>query len=240
MKKIFLVVFLVIVMFFSGCGSNHPSNIIVDPEFNPNDVSRILVTPVISLISDNADRNRLSERMTQKMLWKRLSRISDYKFFSPQRFSFALRKVKKPVQFDEIKKGWVESKTIDAELLKLINDYVDADLFLIPEVYLWNKDEADYRESSAASLTEVGVSIYLVNPDSGKILWEATDQNFMEAMRTEGERVMVRGKGGFDRRIKGISPTGSNVYEAPPFEDVLVKVLGALIEVFPSRSIVGK
>src|SRR6056297_2306396 len=148
------------------------------------------------------------------MLWKRLARISDYKFFSPQRFSFALRKVKKPVQFDEIEKGWIENKKIDAELLKSINDYVDADLFLIPEVYLWNKDEADYRESSAASLTEVGISLYLVDPDSGKIIWEATDQNYMEAMRTEGERVLVRGKGGFDRRIKGISATGRNVYGA--------------------------
>jgi hypothetical protein len=240
MKKNIVAVLLIAVVFFSGCGSSHPSSIIVDPEFNPNDVTRILVTPVISCVSDADDRDRISERTTQRILWENLARMSDHVFLSQQSFYFALSKAKKTDEIKKFKTDWLKGKKADAELLKLIGKYLDIDMILVPEIYLWHKDQADYREQGASSVTQVGMTIYLVNPVSGKILWEASDQNYLEAMRTEGDRVLVQGTGGFDRRIEGISETGRDMYGAPPFEDVLTKVVGVLVRAFPSRSTVGK
>ena len=60
---------------------------------------------------------------------------------------------------------------------------------MIPEaagqsvLYLWNKDEADYRESATSSVTQVGATLALVEMGTGKILWEASDENFREAIR---------------------------------------------------------
>ncbi len=240
MKKTVLAVLFIIFCFFSGCRSNHPSSIIVDPEFNPNNIARILVTPVISSISDADDRHRMSEQTTQRILWEHLSRISEYVFLSPQSFSFALAKANKTSEVKKFKKDWIEGKGADPELLKSLDKYVNIDVILVPEIYLWHKDEADYREYGASSVTQVGMRISLVSPLSGKVLWEATDQNYLESIRTEGERVLVKGAGGFDKRIEGISETGRDIYSAPPFENVLVKVVGALVTAFPSHSMVRK
>ncbi|MCD6379993.1 hypothetical protein J7M07_06065 [bacterium] len=240
MEKNVVAALLIVVVFFFGCGITHPSSVIVDPEFNPNAVTRILVTPVISCVSETDDRDRLSELTTQRVLWENLNRMSDYVFLSQQNFYFALSKAKKTAEIKKFKRDWLEGKKAGAELLKLIGKYVDVDAILVPEIYLWHKDEADYREQGASSVTQVGMTIYLVNPLSGKILWEATDQDYLEAMRTEGDRVLVQGAGGFDRRIAGISETGVDMYGAPPFENVLTKVVGTLVKAFPFRSTVGK
>jgi branched-subunit amino acid transport protein AzlD len=240
MKKTVLVVLFIIIGFFSGCRSNHPSSIIIDPEFNPNNITRILVTPVVSSISDGDDRHRMSEQTTQRVLWEHLSRMSDYVLISPQSFSFALVKANKTNEVKKFKNDWIEGKGADPELLKSLDKYLDIDVILIPEIYLWHKDEADYREYGASSVTQVGMRISLVSPLSGKILWEATDQNYLESLRTEGKRVLVQGAGGYDKRIEGISETGRDIYSAPPFENVLVKVVGAIMTAFPSRSMVRK
>jgi len=240
MKKTILTALLFIVVYISGCGSNHPSSIVVDPEFNPSSVTRILVTPVVSCVSNVDDRERLSERVTQRILWEHLNKISSYVFLSQQRFYFALAKAEKTDEIKKFKRDWLEKKETDIELLKLLGECDDIDMILVPEIYLWNKDEADYREQSAASVTQVGMTISLINPVSGKVLWEATDQNHLEALRTEGDRVLVQGAGGYDRRIEGVSAMGGDMYGAPPFEDVLVKVVGVLVRAFPSRSMVGK
>jgi hypothetical protein len=112
---------------------------------------------------------------------------------------------------------------------------LNVDLLLVPVVYLWYKDEADYRESATASVTQVGITVSLVELGVGRVLWEATDENYKEAVRTEGERVQSS-TGGIDRRISGTTATGKDMYAAPPFEDVVVLVLQSIIDAIPERA----
>ena len=110
------------------------------------------------------------------------------------------------------------------------------DMLLIPSVYLWWKDETDYRELNTASSTQVGATLTLVDFKTGEIMWEATDENYKEAVRSQGDRVQVS-TAGMHRRVAGVSETGSDMYAAPPYEDVAVLVLQVLVDEIPSRGI---
>jgi hypothetical protein len=79
-----------------------------------------------------------------------------------------------------------------------------------------------------------GATLTLVDFASGRIVWEGTDENYKEAVRTEGNRVQVDG-GGFVRRVSGVTTTGRDMYAAPPFEDVALLVLQVLVEAVPQR-----
>jgi hypothetical protein len=70
-------------------------------------------------------------------------------------------------------------------------------------------------------------------------MWEATDENYKEAVRTEGGRVRVE-SGGIHRRVSGVTVTGRDMYAAPPFEDVAAMVLEVLVGSMPERSAVRK
>ena len=65
-------------------------------------------------------------------------------------------------------------------------------------------------------------------------MWEATDENYKESVRTEGNRVQAA-SGGINRRISGTSVTGKDIYGAPPFEDVTVLVVSALVSAIPEK-----
>ncbi len=237
MKRAVFIFLLFTAVAFLGCGAKHPRSIEVDPEFNPNNVGRILVAPVLSSIPEGLDPYRRSEVLTAEILWKRLSARDDYVFISPREFRLALIKEGKTEEdFKKFKEDWTEDRGAEVEIMRLLDKTLDIDMVLIPEVYLWYKDEADYRETSAVSATQVGVTISLVNPLSGKVLWEATDENYQEAVRTEGDRVM----GGsllYDRRIRGVTQTGKDMYSAPPYEDVAIKVIGSIVDAIPTHSL---
>jgi len=237
MKRAVFVFSLFLVAAFLGCGAKHPRSIEVDPEFNPNNVGRILVAPVLSSIPEGLDPYRRSEVLTADILWKHLSARNDYVFISPREFRLALIKEGKTEEdFKKFKEDWTDDHKADVEILRLLDKNLDMDLVLIPEVYLWHKDEADYRETSTASATQVGATISLVNPLSGKVLWEATDENYQEAVRTEGDRVMG-GSVIYDRRIRGVTQTGKDMYAAPPFDEVALKVIGSLVGAIPTHSL---
>ncbi|MBD3179042.1 MAG: hypothetical protein GF417_05285 [Candidatus Latescibacteria bacterium] len=237
MKKITVLSVAAFLIIVQSCGVKHPSSIKVDPEFEPNDVRRVLVAPVISSVPKGSDPRRQSEILTRRILWENLTARDDYIFISPQQFMITLNREAGPDAFGRFKNAWLEGKGADVELVRLLKKNLEIDTILLPEVYLWFKDEADYREAGAASTTQVGMRIHFVDPLSAKVLWEATDENFMEGVRTEGDRVEVTGAGGYDRRISGVTATGRDMYSAPPFESVLVTVVEALVGAIPAHSL---
>ncbi len=234
MKRHFFVVLVgLFLLMLVGCKASHPSKIVVDPSFNPNEIVDILVVPFISSIGEGEDPKRFSETIMNKVLWERLSERDDYKFLSPQQFSYAMNRAGLSGRFGEFKEKWIKNHTIDLKFLEGIRRVINAQTMLIPHVYLWHKDEADYREASAVSTTQVGATLSLVDMKTGKILWEATDENYKEAVRSEMRSVVS--SGGYVRRIEGVSVTGQDVYSAPPYGDVAVLVLESIVEALPRK-----
>ncbi len=234
MRNVLIVALSVLLLCSVGCKPKHPSMVTIDPGFNPNEAGTILVAPFISSITQGEDPNRDSERLTNKILWEMLSMRADHTFLSPEQMRFAVRRSDLGDAYKQFKLGWITKHEADIDFLRSVKEALNVDLMLLPQVYLWFKDEADYREIGTASSTQVGVTMTLIDPASGMIVWEATDENFMESVRTEGGRSRVV-SAGWDRRVDGVTATGRDMYAAPPFEDVATLVIEVLVAAIPQK-----
>jgi hypothetical protein len=233
MKRIVAVVVLMSLFTLAGCKSQHPSKMFVDPEFDANRIGSVLIAPVVSSISEGEDPQRESERIMNRLLLELISERTDHSFLSQEHFKLAVRKGGLEEAYEGFKHDWITKHEADPAFLSRIRGDLEISAILVPQVYLWNKDEADYREEGTASSTSVGATLTLIDFESGKIVWEAMDENYKEAVRTEGNRVQVGG-GGF-RRVSGVTSTGRDMYAAPPFEDVALLVMQVLIDAIPQR-----
>ncbi|MCK4236755.1 MAG: hypothetical protein KAX38_06525 [Candidatus Krumholzibacteria bacterium] len=234
MRK-YLVLFLVLILLvWSGCKPKHPSEVFIDPGFNPNMAGDILVAPFFSSVSEGEDPERESEKVMNRVLWEKLSERTDHNFIATEQFKFALIKAKLTDRLEAFKDTWTSEHRADKDFLQRLSEVLDVELVLIPHVYLWYKDETDFRAEVASSTTQVGATLTLINIVTGRRVWEATDENYKEAVRSEGERVMAS-TGGVQRRVHGITETGRDMYAAPPYEDVAITVLEVLISEIPVR-----
>ncbi len=235
-KTAALIAIALAVFVFQGCKSQHPVSVEMDPEFKPGEYATVLVVPTISTITRGEDPKRESERIPNRILWELLSERYDYKFLSAEQFKMAVAKAGVSDRLEEFENKWSRDHVVDADFCRAIKAQLNVDLLLVPVVYLWYKDETDYRESSAASATQVGMSLSLINPDNGKVPWEASDENYKESVRSEGNRVQAS-TAGIDRRISGTSVSGADIYAAPPFDDVALLVLESLVGAIPERAV---
>ncbi len=235
MRKAAVFVIAVAVLGLIGCKSQHPASVVVEPDFNPGEYATILVVPTMSTITRGEDPKRESERIPNRILWEFVSERYDYKFLSAEQFRMAVAAAGMGDRLDEFKNKWSRDHVVDIELCRAVKSELNVDLLLVPVVYLWYKDEVDYREAAAASVTQVGMTLSLIDPDNGVVVWEATDENYKESVRSEGDRIQAS-TGGIDRRVSGRSVLGSDIYAAPPFDDVAVLVLQALVGAIPERS----
>jgi len=187
------------------------------------------------MITKGEDPKRESDRIPNRVLWEFVSERYDYKFLSPEQFRMVVAKADLGDRVEEFKNKWSRDHVVDLDLCRAIREELNVDLMLVPVVYLWHKDETDYREASAASVTQVGMTLSLIDPNNGHVLWDATDENYRESVRSEGDRIQSS-SAGIDRRISGTSVTGGDIYAAPPFDDVVVLVLEALVGAIPEKS----
>lgn len=238
MKSTLAVTLAAALIFSAGCKIQHPSEIKMEPDFDPGTVGTVLIIPAVSSIVQGEDPNRESERITNRIIFELASERFDYTFLSPEQYRLAVSRAKLATRQEEFDRKWITEHVAHDEFLQAVNS-MNVDMLLIPLVYLWNKDEADYREMATASATQVGITLSLVDPRSGRIMWEATDENYQESVRTEGDRVQAS-SGGIDRRVSGVSSSGKDVYAAPPFEDVTRLVLEALMNAIPEKTPSGR
>jgi hypothetical protein len=219
-----------------GCKSKHPSSEVINEDFDPNQVTMILVAPFVSSIIEGEDPERESEKIMNRILWQMISERQDYDFHSPNQFLAYIGREGAVEEYEKFQQIWIKEHTVDPEFLRAIQLTATYDMLLIPHVYTWWKDETDYRELNAVSSTQIGATLTLVDFKTGEIMWEATDENYKESVRSEGDRVQVS-SAGMHRRVEGVSATGSDMYAAPPFEDVAILVLRVLVDAIPSRGI---
>lgn len=217
----------------AGCKAAHPSKVTADPSFEPNRINAILIAPFISSVPRGEDTERQSERIMNKTLADLLAARSDYRFLSPDQFNTALSRAGLGERWTAFKEGWISKRAVDEEFLAQLRTALAVDVMMLPHVYLWHKDEADYREAATSSVTQIGATLALLEMSTGKILWEASDENYREAVRSESRGVISGG--GIDRRVAGVSGTGRDAYAAPPYEEVAQVVLEALVNALPQR-----
>jgi hypothetical protein len=233
MKKLMAVAFVLLACSI-GCKPAHPSKVVMDPSFEPNKVSGILLAPVISSIVEGEDPQRQSEWIFNRTLAELLTERGDYRFISSEQFQGAVARGALGEKYVAFKERWGRKHELDAEFLRELKLELNVETLLIPHVYLWHKDEADYREGATSSVTQVGATLTLVEMGSGTILWEASDENYKEAVRSEDRSVIT--SGGIDRRVGGVTGTGKDMYAAPPFEDVAMTVIQSLVGALPPRA----
>jgi hypothetical protein len=235
MKKIALLLIAAAVFGLAGCKSQHPASVKMEPDFNPGEYTTILVVPTISTITKGEDPKRESENIPNRTLWELVSERYDYKFLSREQFRMVVIKAGLADRAEEFKTKWSRDHVVDLDLCRAIKSELDVDLLMVPVVYLWHKDETDYREAAAASVTQVGMTLSLIDPMTGTVLWDASDENYKESVRSEGDRIQSS-SAGIDRRVSGTSVTGGDIYSAPPFDDVALLVLEALVGAIPERT----
>jgi hypothetical protein len=234
MKRYIAIVALSAVVAHAGCKPAHPSKIVADPSFEPNRISAILIAPFVSSVPRGEDPDRQSERIMNRTLAGLLAERSDYRFLSQDQFQAAVARAGLGDHWASFSQDWMSRRTVDKEFLAQLKVALNVDVLMLPHVFLWNKDEADYRESAASSATQVGATLALFETTTGTILWEASDQNYRESVRSESRGVISGG--GIDRRVAGVSGTGRDAYAAPPYEEVAQIVLEALVGALPPRS----
>ena len=228
MKKYFWILTMLAV--FLGCQKHHPIKVFVDPALNPTAIEKVAVFSFGSMLHQADDPDGVAPRMLEKYFMSQLDTRNDYNFIAPQSVMYAVRSLHQEDQFKKFLDEWPTERVPDMALLSALADRLGCDAFLIPVVDLWQKDEADYQENTTPA-TYVGVTITLLEAKNGSVIFEATDEDYLEGARTEtGDRSVVRGGSG---TIK--SDRGARVHRAPDFDGVIQKVVLALVTSLPAR-----
>jgi hypothetical protein len=154
----------------------------------------------------------------------------DYTFVSAGTVRFAIdgNDVLEP-KYHEFLDRYPRTGEIDGDFLSELARTVNADAFLIPVVDLWQKDEVDYQED-ATPATYVGATVTVVDRTGQDILFRAVDEDYLEGARSEtSDRGVITSMG----RVR--SDAGSKTHRAPPYDEVAIKVVNALVGSLPLR-----
>ena len=138
-------------------------------------------------------------------------------------------------RYAAFKELWVTKHEVDKEFLRELKLTLNIEMVLVPHVYLWHKDEADYREGATTSATQVGATVTLVDMGSGAIVWEAERRELQGSGAKRGSERRLR-PAAYDRWVGGVTGTGRDLYGAPPFEDVAMLALQSIVGALPPRA----
>ncbi len=227
-KKLVLLFFIAVALI--GCQAKHPRKVFVNPSLQPEAIEKVAVFSFTSVLHQADDPDQEAPTMLEKFFMPQLDTRDDYNFIGPRSVEYAINAEDLGEQTRKFLREWPMSKQPDTELLSKLAQRLDCDAFLIPVVDLWQKDEADFQENTTPA-TYVGATISLIDAKSGDVLFEASDEDYLEGARTEtGDRTLVVGASGNVQ-----SDFGAKTHKAPPFEGVVQKVVIALVSSLPVR-----
>jgi hypothetical protein len=228
MKRVLLL--LLIAGLFVACGKQHPLKVVVDPEFEAGNVEKIAVFPFASAVHSTDDPDRIAPRTLDEMFRTELGERNDYKWVAPNSVVYALQSEDLEDRGDKFIDDWRNHQKVDAEFLSIMAQILQVDAVLIGVVDLWQRDEVDILES-ATPTTYVGATVTILSANDGRVLFQASDEDFLEGARSEAsDRNPVRSGSG---QIYSDPRAGS--YKAPDPRGVAVKVVKALVQSIPLR-----
>jgi hypothetical protein len=218
------------VALFVGCQKKHPLKVHIDPVMSEGTVEQIAVFPFASSLHSTDDPDGVAPRMMDQLFRQELDTRADYKFLSPASVEYALSGEGLDEEAKEFVDAWRKDKKINQQFLDRFASATQADALLIGVVDLWQKDEVDYRETSTPA-TYVGATITIISINDGKVLFEAIDEDFLEGALTEADSRGARTSGSGAVQ----ADRSANMYQAPEYNEVAIKVARALALSIPRR-----
>lgn len=216
---------------FAGCGKKtHPVKVFVDPSFSEGGSDKIAVFPFSSAVNSAADPNQLAPKTFDELFRAELENRNDYKWVSPSSVEYALQGGGLREEAKRFVDSWRTKRQADAGFLKKMGSALQVDGVLIGVVDMWQQDQVDAREN-AAPASYAGATVTIFDVKDGKVLFEASDENMLEGVRSEDRDKSIRRSGA--GQIYS-DPTGG-LYKAPPLEEVAIKVAQALASSIPVR-----
>jgi hypothetical protein len=224
-----LPVILVILLACAG-QKDHPISVDVEPAMEEGTVSKIAVFPFLSALHDSDDPDDIAPRMMDQYFTPELDARADYTFISSGTVRFAVEgnETLEPL-FEKFVEEYPRTGKIDPTFLTGLSLALNADAFLIPVVDVWQKDEVDYQEN-ATPTTYVGATVTVVDATGENVLFRAIDEDYIEGARSETSDRGIVSSAGVVR-----SDSGSKAYRAPPYDEVAIKVIIALVGSLPER-----
>jgi hypothetical protein len=125
--------------------------------------------------------------------------------------------------------AWQADETVSGDGVVAVGKGAGVDALLFIEVYLWAQEWVQ-PNAEGASTSAVGMKALLYSAKNGEKLWEASDEQTMKSANYSPESgIGVRvDTGGLVR-----ASSASAVPEPPPIEEVVNRVVGATLRVFP-------
>jgi hypothetical protein len=231
-RLLYWVVFGVVsVALFAGCGTKtHPVKLFVDESFSKGAIEKIAVFPFSSALNAASDPNRLAPTTFDQLFRTELDQRKDYKWIAPGSVEYVLNQEGLGTDAARFVDDWRKKREVDKEFLATIGKALQVDGVLIGVVDVWQQDEVDPRESTAPA-SYAGATVTVFDVKDGKVLFEATDEDRLEGVRSEGRNAQIVRSG--SGQIYS-DPTGA-VYKAPPLDEVAIKVAQALARSIPTR-----
>jgi len=208
----------------------HPS--FTDPTLGPGKaIDKIAVLPFGTSLHDSDDPDHLAPLLMDQHLMPVLDARGDYHFIAPTTVQYAVEREAWDKEFATFMDVYAKTGKSNKEFLAKLADVLRCDAFLVPVVDLWMQDEADVREN-ASSATYVGATITIIDQKGtpGRVVFRVSIEDYLEAARTEtADRSITSSAGNIqvDR--------GARLFRAPPFEDVVARVVDQLVEALPVR-----
>jgi hypothetical protein len=230
MKRIVFTVFAMAALVV-GCQKKHPVKVYVAPDYDPTVIEKIAVFPFTSSLHHSDDPDDIAPKTMDALFRHELDGRSDYGFISPTSVTYAIENAGLTAEAEAFIDGFRTQKKVDRAFLSRCAEHLAAQAVLIGVVDLWQKDEVDYRETAATPSTYVGATITILSLESGEVLFEASDENFLEGVESDASTRGVQTSGLGAVR----SDPGSNVYAAPDPQEVAQKVVAALVSSIPVR-----
>lgn len=225
------IAIIALVGFAMGCGKTHPVKVFVDPSMKDGTVEKVAVLPFTSSLHRSDDPDDIASKTMDELFLGQLESRKDYKFSSPQSVSYVIDKAGLGEAAAKFADDWRKHQQVDTVFLSKLSKELQVDGVLIGVVDVWQKDEVDYREASGTPTTYVGATVTLLGVNSGAILFQASDEDFLESATSEAS----------DRGVKTStlgavrSDSGGRIYKAPRHQDVAIKVVRALVASLPKR-----
>jgi len=226
-----LVMFVAAAGLFVGCGKKtHPVKVFVDPSFAEGGSEKIAVFPFSSALNPAADPNRLAPKTFDQLFRTELNKRNDYQWVSPSSVEYMLQGGGLREDAERFVGEWRTKHQADVDFLRKVGTALQVDGILIGVVDLWQQDQVDVRENAAAA-SYVGATVTVFDVKDGHVLFEATDEDVLEGVRSEdrNKQIIRSGSG----QIYS-DPTGG-LYKAPPLEEVALRVAQALAASIPAR-----
>ena len=228
MKRIiFAAAAIALLLFASGCQKKHPMNVEIDPAMDQ--AEKIAVFPFLSALHESEDPDDIATATMEKHFTPALDKRDDYTFISRGTVTYAIDGQNWQEEYRDFLESYPRGGKIDEQFFTKLAEVLRVDGFLIPVVDVWQKDEVDYQEDSTPA-TYAGATITIVDPTGQKVLFRATDENYIEGARSESGDRGVRTSAG---RVR--SDAGAKTHRAPPYEEVAILVILALVESLPLR-----